>query len=81
MLLSRSHKFIFVHIAKTAGSSIEYALKQYSDVTIELRNNDTWQEGKHLSIKEIEGKFSLNLDSYFKFTIVRHPVSRAFSSV
>jgi hypothetical protein len=79
MLLSRSHKFIFVHIAKTAGSSIEHALKQYSDVTIELRNNDTWQEGKHLSIKQIEEKFTLNLDRFFKFTIVRHPVSRVFS--
>ena len=59
-MICHERKFIFVHIPKTAGSSVSEALGL------------TWQNHKDLARyrKELEAKV---FSAYFKFTIVRNP--------
>lgn len=70
-MISHKHKFIFVHINKTAGTSIEKILKKIS------RN---WI-GKHHSIKKYYKLADKNhgFENYFKFTIIRNPWDRFLS--
>ncbi len=85
MLISRKHKFIFIHIYKTAGTSITQALLPY--ITTKWKryaNNKLKRIGityfdpqpyfKHIKTVELieiigEKKFS----RYFSFAFVRNP--------
>ena len=70
-MINHKHKFIFVHINKTAGTSIGNILGKLS------RN----QIGKHQSIKEYS-KLADNahgFENYFKFTFVRNSWDRFLS--
>lgn len=73
MLISLRYNFIFVANLKTASTSIEDALKEYSDISI-LRSE--W--GKHISISDIQQHYKYVIDrigfeNFFKFGIIRHP--------
>ena len=88
MLLSLKHKFIFIHIPKTGGTSIRNVLEQYSDDIRPYLN----PKGKVIINKRIEEKLSSNpphislisiskiFDLCFKdFTIIcviRNPLER-----
>ena len=84
-MISHSHKFIFVHINKTAGTSIETALQKYSD-----SEDDQQHEMLHkiLPCDGFSNKRQINLFSqcngnpfdYFKFTFVRNPYDRSVSA-
>ena len=65
-MISHKHKFIFVHINKTAGSSIEALLKKYTNKFI-----------KHQSIIDLNSEAFSN--DYFKFTFVRNSWDRFLS--
>lgn len=71
--------FIFVHITRTGGSSIEKAL---SRIGTNLKGNKKaskiYEYPQHFNIEEYE-KLLGNIDSYFKFTFVRSPFSRLYS--
>lgn len=73
-MISHKHKFIFIHINKTGGTSIETA---FSDDEVERKN-----PSKHATAIEYRNKFGDKFLEYFKFTIVRNPwdwlVSRYF---
>ena len=71
MIISDSHKFVFVANPKTGGTSIENCLDQYNSEYEGTGLNTKYSE-RHCSLKAIYQKFPF-IDSYFKFAIVRNP--------
>jgi hypothetical protein len=71
-MISHKHKFVFVHINKTGGTSIEVILRKLS------RN---WT-GQHHLIKKYRrlADTKHGFENYFKFTIVRNPYDRLLSN-
>jgi len=74
MLVSLSKKFLFVSNLKSASSSIETALSEYSDICI---SRSEW--GKHKGIASIERSLSCLIDDFsisdfFCFGVIRNPV-------
>ncbi len=84
MLISHSHKFIFIHVYKVAGTSINTALLPYTHsrskknklksllrICPSYFNSDFNQ---HISAKELKLALPNKLfNSYFKFGFVRNP--------
>jgi len=80
-MISHKHKFIFIHINKTGGSSIERAI----DPSIPTHNNktnrvcpsatvgNTYHETKHFPARKMWANHPDCFDLYFKFTFVRNP--------
>jgi len=66
-MVSHSHKFIFVHINRTGGSSIEKALKDFGGIDNCPEGNFT----RHDLSKTLSNLPYWN--DYFKFTFVRNP--------
>jgi sulfotransferase famil protein len=64
-MISDRHKFIFVHIQKTGGTSIEKVFEPLAD----LRDVPF----KHASAAHYRESFPDQFDSYFKFSFVRNP--------
>lgn len=69
-MISHSKKFIFVHITKTGGTSIDIALQKYTERT-----------KTHQSILEMKEEAAKNfeLNNYFKFCFVRNPWDKMVS--
>jgi len=93
MLISDSHKFIFVHIRKAAGSSIRDILTPISnpipkDVVSKIKskilkietNYQKFTFGGHSPILQGKNIIPKELyEDYFKFAIVRNPYTRLVS--
>jgi hypothetical protein len=71
-MISHKHKFIFVHIPKTGGTSVDSILSKIS------RN---WNSKHHLieKYRKLADK-KHGFENYFKFTIVRNPWDRLLSN-
>lgn len=67
-MISHKHKCIFVHVAKTGGTSIEKCLigKDWWDIN---------RKTKHLSAQSAKYIYRNHWDDYFKFSFVRNPWS------
>ena len=65
-----SHKVIFIHIPKNAGTSIE---------TYFANDSFRIQPTKHADIHEIKRKFKNSYNNYKKFTIIRNPYDKMVS--
>lgn len=65
-----SLKAIFVHVPKTAGTSIERALLLGEDRVV----------GGHTTAKGYQSSFSEQFSNYYKFSVVRDPVDRFASA-
>jgi hypothetical protein len=86
-MISHKHKFIFIHVPKTAGTSVEEALR---DETCQLLS-DEWDRARvrytplnHLTLQELVNYGILTptqLNAYFKFCFVRNPWDRLISEV
>ena len=79
-IVSKKHKFIFIHIPKTGGSSIaepEYQSGQGALVA-HLGNEDHVQAG-HIRAVGLKNRLQDNWDDYFKFAFVRNPWDRLVS--
>ena len=94
MPVDRQAKLIFVHIPKTAGTSIELALNLHGDWRREnlhslfgqiqsqalLRQNLTSNFLQHLKLHEIQALMGDEFADYEIFTVVRDPWTRFLSS-
>jgi hypothetical protein len=86
-MISHKHRFIFIHIPKTAGTSIEEALR---DESCQLLPGE-WDYRRaphaplnHLTLQEVADCGILTpaqLKSYFKFCFVRNPWDRLVSEI
>jgi len=89
-MLSISHSFLFIHIPKTGGNSIQNVLKPYSEdeiVTLDdqdgterfdVQSRFTWH--KHATLADYFNRVPPGLFlELFKFCVVRNPWSRAIS--
>ena len=68
-MISHKYKCIFIHMPRTGGSFIEKI----------LINKDQWlidPKIKHLTARQAKLKYKKYWNNYFKFSFVRHPLSR-----
>lgn len=71
-MISEKHKSIFVHIPKTAGTSIEKKLGLFEDFQRGVQD--------HRTIIELRNSMEImDFKKYFKFSFVRNPWDRVFS--
>ncbi len=92
-MISLEHKFLFVHVPKTAGNSMQNLLRKYSEDNIvclaphqdgverfEVRS-DIYDIRKHSTLQEYRNELGRELfDQLFKFACVRNPWDRAISA-
>ena len=93
MPVSHSHKTIFVHIPKTAGTSIEAVLGMHGDkqdigvvpyFNQKLDHEHLYgRQMQHMTAQAIRTVLNNDalFDSYFKFTVVRNPWDRLVSAL
>jgi hypothetical protein len=79
MVVCYNKKCIFIHIPKTAGTSIEQFIKDNGKNEIEylgVKNNRSMHHYTASELKKIEPHI---FDIYYKFSIVRNPYERLLS--
>ena len=64
------HKTIFIHIPKSAGTSIE---EYFGNKSVRIQPN------KHADIYEVKWKFRNSYNNYRKFAIIRNPYDKMVS--
>jgi hypothetical protein len=92
MIISHSRQFVFVHIHKAGGTSVEQALDPYLAWNDLILGGSPFGEriqspfkkrfglSKHSSVMEIETVCGPRyLEEYFVFSLVRHPLARVCS--
>ena len=82
-MINHKHKFIFVHIGRTGGSSIEHILNPTVNLDTNKRTKNTGNtafKGKHMFAVKYKTKHRKEFDTYFKFAFVRNPWDREVSS-
>lgn len=91
-MISKKLQYIFVHLPKTAGTSIESALISAETSKVVNKNTITIDstieekffcgfDDRHKSLSQIIKKFNINdLKNYFIFSVTRNPYSRFVSS-
>jgi MoaA/NifB/PqqE/SkfB family radical SAM enzyme len=84
MIIDHQHRFIFIHIEKTGGTSCERALCAATGMDLALTRFDDevlpGRECKHISARELRGIVGEEVwGTYFKFAVVRNPFDRLLS--
>ena len=88
MLISYSHKFIFFHVTKAAGTSVKEALKDYATEPDKFKIKrppkerhgqpnklyELWQSSLwHAKAKDVKQEFPQEYNDFYKFAFVRNP--------
>jgi len=77
-MISHNKEFIFLHIPKCAGTSVNKTLKKYCENTFE--NSKKSEYAKHAKLPVIRKAIGeKRFNEYHKFTIVRNPWDRILS--
>ena len=84
-MISHKHKFIFVHVPKTGGTSIEALFypprRPWKTSYVGFHGwddkNKIWMQ--HATIQQVNDLYMGDLSEYFKFGFVRNPWDRAVS--
>lgn len=91
VLLSLKHKFIFLHIPKTGGTSVKKALEHVSedirphlisqakDYVAKRLANGLSTNPPHLCLNSAAEMLDINLEDFIVVCVVRHPVDRIVS--
>ena len=81
MIVSNKHKFVFVHIPKTGGTSMTMMLEPHLDEKAKKPMGRGWQSQfhKHGLHSGINSKRYRQYEDFFKFAIVRNPYDRLCS--
>lgn len=90
-MLSIKNNFLFIHIPKTGGNSIQHVLKRYSEDEIVAERehqdgndrfavrNKKYGLTKHSPLFEYKKAIGYKFDKMFKFSTIRNPWERAVS--
>jgi len=80
-MISHDYKFIFVHIGRTGGSSLErlFGVDVTKDSRTAVTGNTDFRE-KHKDLSFYYRRYPKEFDRYFKFTIIRNPYDRLVSA-
>ena len=78
MFISQSHNFVFIHVPKTAGSTIHVHFKDYYGL-VGVQRADPAPNAHHMTAKEMISKHP-ECKEYFKFAFVRNPYDRLLSA-
>ncbi len=78
-MISHEFKTIFVHVPKTAGTSIEGMFGLVKTWPGKRKFQEIQGVGKHWGISEMSKEYKDYLNDYFKWTVVRNPWEREFS--
>lgn len=82
-MINHKHKFIFIHVSKTGGTSIEHALNPNVSLDYSDNSNTTGNtafKDKHWSALKYKRECPKEYESYFKFAFVRNPWDRLVSN-
>ncbi len=71
-MISHRYQCIFIHIPRTAGTSVEHWIQGCDQWLIDPRE-------KHLTGPEAKKLYAKHWQEYFKFSIIRNPASRFIS--
>jgi hypothetical protein len=85
MIISYAHKYIFLKVSKTAGTSIQqflYPALGRKDICIGVPGLSKPYLGmiSHATAKEVKTHFPNEWETYFKFAFIRNPWDRMVSS-
>lgn len=78
-MISHTKRFIFVHVPKTGGTSVAWALRRHGI----FLHDDCYFESvyfKHATASAIKRMLGPEFENYFKFSVVRNPWDWAVSS-
>lgn len=75
--ISHKHRFIFIHIPKTAGTTICSSWE--GSLLKDICKEHGTLGGTHKSALDLKEMFPQEFDSYYKFTVVRDPFDRMVS--
>ena len=79
MVICHNKKCIFIHIPKTAGTSIEQFLKDNNKNEIDLLGVKLGRAMHHYRAIDLKKEIPELFKKYFKFSIVRNPYDRLLS--
>ena len=79
MVVCNNKKCIFIHIPKTAGTSIEQFLKDKGLNDIMFHGVHNNRSLHHLTAIELKQNIPIMFKEYYKFSIVRNPYDRLLS--
>ena len=77
-MISHKHNYIFIHIPKTAGTSIKNYLNSLRPKTDYKSPEDPLEKFGHHKLPYYESKYK-NTEEFYKFCFLRNPYSRMVS--
>ena len=79
MRISHKYKFAYIAIPKTGSRTLRKLLEKHSDIASKTGQGDFGQHNTAKKLKDVFNQNNWEWDDYFKFTVVRHPISRIYS--